>query len=751
MPTVLDRGRPLAFRPHVAAHVLPDEGVFLVTERGVICLGGHAAAPVVQAIDGVRNAAQIESAVGSSIAVERLWRRGYLGYADSDVDARAAAWCQLAGTDGETAAARLSAARVAVCALGGAEAGPVLAALRNLGVRLVDPGDETDHLDLRIVLTDDYLHAGLAEQNRAALHAGTAWLLARTDTAEMWIGPRFRPGHTGCWQCLATRLQANRQSESYLRDKIGGGAGVYRGAALGVSAALGANLVAVEAARALSGVAGDADAHVLVFDSTTLSTQRHELVRRPQCAACGDPGLQARLGTAPVVITSRPKLFTADGGHRASSPEQMLATYAKQQSHITGVVYPAVPGAGTPDGLRVYVTGQNLARETTSLRALKLGLRSLSAGKGKTDAQARASALGEGIERYCGVFRGDEARRRATLAQIGEAAITPDRLLLFSQRQYEQRRQFVDDGSVTASFRWIPEPFDPTASLDWSPVWSLSEQRHRWIPTECLYYNASSSRFACADSNGNAAGTSLEDAILQGFLELVERDAVALWWYNRVQRPGVDLDAFADPYVATLRQTYAGLGRELWAVDLTSDFGVPVVGAFSRRVGGDTEDIIIAFGAHFDPAIALGRAVTELNQFVGPATLKPDDSGDYLAEDPEQVRWWRTATLANQPYLLPHPDEPASGPSRWDMPRTSDLADDVRHAQRLVEQRGLHLLVLDQTRPDVGLPVVKVIVPGMRHFWARFAPGRLYDVPVRLGWLDRPTPEAELNPIPIFI
>jgi ribosomal protein S12 methylthiotransferase accessory factor len=62
----------------------------------------------------------------------------------------------------------------------------------------------------------------------------------------------------------------------------------------------------------------------------------------------------------------------------------------------------------------------------------------------------------------------------------------------------------------------------------------------------------------------------------------------------------------------------------------------------------------------------------------------------------------------------------------------------------------MEMLVLDQSRPDVGLPVVKVIVPGLRHFWKRFAPGRLYDVPVKLGWLAEPLDEAQLNPIPIF-
>ena len=58
--------------------------------------------------------------------------------------------------------------------------------------------------------------------------------------------------------------------------------------------------------------------------------------------------------------------------------------------------------------------------------------------------------------------------------------------------------------------------------------------------------------------------------------------------------------------------------------------------------------------------------------------------------------------------------------------------------------------MLDQTRPDIELNVVKVIVPGMRHFWRRLGAGRLYDVPVRLGWLDRPLREDELNPRSVF-
>jgi ribosomal protein S12 methylthiotransferase accessory factor len=65
----------------------------------------------------------------------------------------------------------------------------------------------------------------------------------------------------------------------------------------------------------------------------------------------------------------------------------------------------------------------------------------------------------------------------------------------------------------------------------------------------------------------------------------------------------------------------------------------------------------------------------------------------------------------------------------------------------LAKREGLDFLVLDQTRPDIEVPVVRVIVPGLRHFYRRLAPGRLYDVPIKLGMRDRPLSESELNPI----
>jgi oxazoline/thiazoline synthase len=51
----------------------------------------------------------------------------------------------------------------------------------------------------------------------------------------------------------------------------------------------------------------------------------------------------------------------------------------------------------------------------------------------------------------------------------------------------------------------------------------------------------------------------------------VERDAYAIWWHNRLQRPEVDLGQFDDPYIRELKSQLAETGRRLWVLDITSD------------------------------------------------------------------------------------------------------------------------------------------------------------------------------------
>src|SRR5262249_47401778 len=134
----------------------------------------------------------------------------------------------------------------------------------------------------------------------------------------------------------------------------------------------------------------------------------------------------------------------------------------------------------------------------------------------------------------------------------------------------------------------------------------------------CYYeYPRRTDQEYCAPcSNGNAAGNTIEEAILQGFLELVERDGVALWWYNRLRRPAVDLNSFDEPYLRRLSAFLKGRQRDLWVLDLMSDLQIPVFVALSRRTDGLRECILMGFGAHLDPRIAVLRAVTELNQML---------------------------------------------------------------------------------------------------------------------------------------
>jgi ribosomal protein S12 methylthiotransferase accessory factor len=100
--------------------------------------------------------------------------------------------------------------------------------------------------------------------------------------------------------------------------------------------------------------------------------------------------------------------------------------------------------------------------------------------------------------------------------------------------------------------------------------------------------------------------------------------------------------------------------------------------------------------------------------------------------------------------MTPDATVPARENADFPIRHSGDLLDDILLCRQIVEERGMEMLALDQTRSDVKMPVVKVVVPGLRHFWARFAPGRLYDVPVQQGWLSQPLKEDELNPISMF-
>jgi oxazoline/thiazoline synthase len=151
------------------------------------------------------------------------------------------------------------------------------------------------------------------------------------------------------------------------------------------------------------------------------------------------------------------------------------------------------------------------------------------------------------------------------------------------------------------------------------------------------------------------------------------------------------------------------------------------------------ENVEFGSGSHFDPRIALLRALTELNQFLSIGLM---DGGSGEKSSLDGVKPFR---LKDHPYLVPR-DGPAVQVPPSEFGRL-DARGQVEACVGLIKQKGLDFLVLDQTRADIGVPVVKVLVPGLRHFYRRFGPGRLYDVPVKLGWRDSPIAEDDLNPI----
>ena len=334
-----------------------------------------------------------------------------------------------------------------------------------------------------------------------------------------------------------------------------------------------------------------------------------------------------------------------------------------------------------------------------------------------------------GVARH---HQGDEIRQTRRFVDFAPGdAILPNDIQLFSETQFRTRHHHPQDGSQPA-----PDPLDPREKIEWSPVWSLRDHRFKYLPTGLLYFFYYDFH---TDSNGCAAGNTREEAIVQGFLELVERDAYAIWWYNRLQRNEVDLSRFDDSYIRDIRSQFANAGRKLWVLDVTNDLGVPSYVAIMHWMKDGRENIEFGSGAHFDPRIALLRALTELSQFLSIGFMGGGGGEKPTLDGVTPLR------LEDHPFLIPA-SQPVHRPELGiDVPLDS-VREQVDACVEVARRTGHDFLVLDQTRPDVGVPVVRVIVPGLRHFYRRYGPGRLYDVPVKLGWLERPLAEGELTP-----
>ncbi|HEY2437337.1 MAG TPA: YcaO-like family protein, partial [Solirubrobacteraceae bacterium] len=435
----------------------------------------------------------------------------------------------------------------------------------------------------------------------------------------------------------------------------------------------------------------------------------------------------------PLVLQPTPKATREGGGHRARSLAETSARLERQVSRRLGAVRDLKAAFG-PDEVALHVWTAGLRFPVAGRARPVYGGRGW--GKGRNDLQARVGALAEAHELACGFRRGDDPVERGRLGDRGESAVPPEALLQFSARQYDNRLLTNPTASVANQ---VPERFDPETELEWSKVWSLTHERVRELPAALCWFGSAVPGVGSANSNGCAAGSTLEEAILHGLGELIERDSVALWWYSRARRPGVDLDSFGDPYYSLLQERLAEHGRQLWVLDLSTDLCVPAFVAISCLAEEEHSAPLLGYGANLDAATALSRAVAEHNQILA-GTTNPS-----LA--PRSGNPLRGVDVDSEPWLLPDPGVRHRRAGDYTVAATDDIAKDVAICVARLDEVGIEVLVLDQSRPECELQVVRVTAPGLRHWWRRLAPGRLYDVPPAIGWIEAGRTEEQLNPL----
>jgi bacteriocin biosynthesis cyclodehydratase domain-containing protein len=730
------------FAPNFTVYVLPPDVVCLYSEDRKFFLHGELYCALATAIgrDG-KSLPELARDLGRSFppekieeALKRLIERRYLvPVSGASGSAAGGFWASL-GLPPGIAEQNLGNCRVRVEAIDVRGAAEFSRALSDLGVNIVKRS-----ADLTVTLVNDYLERQLAELNQQRVAEGTPWLLVQPSGAFPLVGPVFNPGHGACWTCLFDRMIRNREVKGFL-DR-----GPARAVAVSPLARdpLGQTAIqfaALEVAKAVAtGFRTELNDHIISHDLLGASTAKHYVSTRPQCPTCGDKKLRnPRRAPQPIEIRGGTKLVMTSGGYRTVSARSTVARFRKHVSPLTGVVTKLERiEADLPMNTNFHAK-HNFSAPAHNIDQLRSGLSGGSFGKGSTAEQAEASALMESIERYSGIFQGDEIRATRRFSDFAPGdAILPNDVLLFSDAQARVDQTAADDAEESQT---IPAPFDPSAKLEWSPVWSLRDGRFKYLPTSLLYFFYSGPATFQADSNGCAAGNTVEEAIVQGFLELVERDAYAIWWYNRTRQPEVDLSQFDDSYVRDLHSQLAATGRKLWVLDITSDLGVPTYVAILHWMQNGQENIEFGSGAHFDKRIALLRTLTELNQFLSIGMM-----GGGTGEKPS-LDGVTPLRLEEYSFLIPDGKPTGASDPNATFGVLDNTRDQVLACVEIASRAGLDFLVLNQTRPDVEVPVVRVIVPGLRHFYRRFAPGRLYDIPVKLGLRERPMPENQLTP-----
>jgi ribosomal protein S12 methylthiotransferase accessory factor len=309
-------------------------------------------------------------------------------------------------------------------------------------------------------------------------------------------------------------------------------------------------------------------------------------------------------------------------------------------------------------------------------------------GKGSTDAAARTAAVMEAIERAvaCDPFLSIKNISASALSDAGERV---DLLVpLLGRNQPPPRATdtmaFVA-GEDLFRFDRIYVPVD-AVSLDRT----LSNSRY-W-----------------QSSDGLASGNTHDEAIFHGLLERIERDAHVLWQVlpeSSQHSRCLDPNAFSDENVRSLIVKIEDAGILLRMFNMTSDIGIPCIGAFlAARTALASRapryiDVTFGCGAHPSPERAAVRALTEAAQ----------SRVTYISGARDDV--------FHETYRRPLPERLlrlfSANPSRGvPLPGPKDLAGILMNLKRAGVTQAIAVRLSEPTLP---FAVVKILVPGLEN------------------------------------
>jgi ribosomal protein S12 methylthiotransferase accessory factor len=377
----------------------------------------------------------------------------------------------------------------------------------------------------------------------------------------------------------------------------------------------------------------------------------------------------------------------------------------------------------------------------------------MNAGKGLTENEAVRGAIGEAIEHYCASQANPQVNFVAPWSAVESAGVAPPECVLYSEAQYA-RRNFP-------YHRWATQD-----EVMWTPMTELPGKREVYAPATLVYLSSPSARpedfFTISNSNGLAAGPSLEFAVLHGLYELIERDSFLLTWMNKLPAPEVAFSA-TDGLAHSIRQHYARYGTEIRVFNISTDLPVYAMMGLALDKTGGGPAVVTGLGCHPDPSIALTKAVLEVCQ------VHPGEVQRYRREPPAQrlKSYEDVHTLEDHSAFLSIPERLGEFSFLLSNGRRQLLSKLASNSQGSVQadldfcvshlvEAGCRVLYADLTTPDVldyGLSVVRTFATGLQpmHFGygeERLGGKRLFEIARVLGYAEAARGENELNPCP---